>query len=68
MPDENKYDDYIAVWVDYFNKKLDLKSPLDTNMVNEVIQVYKGILNDKSGTAARIMKDYRGFYEKLKKK
>lgn len=152
LPDEDKYDDYIAVWIDYFNKKLKLKSPLDPDMVkaliasestfkpdavnaratgltqvttdtlkilqdlsgeskdfvfkdiskkdlknpnvsvalgvrwlaykkqyaekilkrtatsDEVIQIYKGILNDQSDTAKRIMKDYRGFYEKLKKK
>lgn len=152
LPDEDKYDDYIAVWVDYFNKKLKLKSLLDPDMMkaliasestfkphainakatgltqittdtlkilhnlsgqskdfvfkdiqkkdlknpnvsialgvrwlaykkqyadellkrvatsDEVIQVYKGILNDNSDKAKRIMKDYRGFYEKLKKK
>lgn len=152
LPDEDKYDDYIAVWVDYFNKKLNLKSPLDPDMVkaliasestfkpdvvnekatgltqvttdtlkilqdlsgeskdfvfkdirkkdlkdpnvsvalgvrwlaykkqyaekvlrraatsDEVIQVYKGILNDESKKAKEIMKKYREFYEKLKKK
>lgn len=152
LPNADKYDDYIAVWVDYFNKKLNLKFPLDPDMVkaliasestfkpeainknatgltqittdtlkilqdlsgeskdfvfkdirkkdlkdpnvsiamgtrwlaykkqyaerilkrqataDEVIQVYKGILNDKSDIAKRIMIDYRGFYEKLKKK
>ncbi len=152
LPDEDKYDDYIAIWVDYFSKKLNLKSPLDPDMIkaliasestfnpnavnanatgltqvttdtlkilqdlggeskdfvfkdirrkdlkdpnasialgvrwlaykksyaekvlkraatsDEVIQVYKGILNDNSKTAKRIMKDYREFYEKLKKK
>ena len=150
LPNEDKYDDYIAVWVGYFNKKLNLKSPLDPDVVkaliasestfkphsinakatgltqittdtlkilhnlsgeskdfvfkdiqkkdlknpnvsialgvrwlaykkqyadkilkrvatsDEVIQVYKGILNDNSDRAKRIMKDYRGFYEKLK--
>lgn len=152
LPNEDKYDDAIAIWVDYFNKKLNLKSPLDPDMIkaliasestfkpnaviakatgltqittdtlkilqdlsgeskefvfkdirrkdlkdpiisvplgvrwlaykkqyaekilkraatsDEVIQVYKGILNDNSETAKRIMKDYRDFYEKLKKK
>lgn len=152
LPDEDKYDEYIAVWVDYFNKKLNLKPPIDPDMVkaliasestfnpdavnkkatglsqittetleilqnlrgeakdfvfkdirkkdlkdpnvsvalgvrwlaykkqyaekilkrtvtsDEVIQVYKGILNDKSETAKDIMKKYRAFYEKLKKK
>lgn len=28
LSDEDKYDDYIAVWVDYFNKKLNLKFPM----------------------------------------
>lgn len=37
MPDEDKYDDYIAVWVDYFNKKLNLKSPIDPDMVKTLI-------------------------------
>ncbi len=152
LPNEDKYDDLIAVWVDYFNKKLALKAPLDPNTLkaliasestfkpdavnktatgltqitsdtlkilhdlngeakdfvfkdirkkdltnptvsvalgarwliykkqyaekvlkreatsDEVIQVYKGILNDNSDRAAEIMKNYRGFYEKLKKK
>lgn len=151
LPNEDKYDDLIAVWVDYFNKKLNPKTPLDPNIIkaliasestfksdainknatgltqvttetlkiiqdlegetkdfvfkdirkkdlkdpnvsislgtrwilykklyadkilkrnataDEVIQVYKGILNDKSITAERIMKKYREFYEKLKK-
>ena len=152
LPDEDKYDDYIAVWVDYFSKKLNIKPPLDPNMVkaliasestfkpnavnakatgltqvttetlkilqdlngeskdfvfkdirkkdlkdpnvsitlgvrwlvykkqyaekilkrtatsDEVIQVYKGILKDESKKAKEIMKDYRKFYELLKKK
>lgn len=151
VPNEDKYDDYITVWVDYFNKKIGLRNPLDPDMIkaliasestfkpdainkqatgltqitidtlkilqdlsgeskdfvfkdirkkdlknpnvsvalgvrwlaykqkyaerilkrsvtsDEVIQVYKGILNDKSKTAERIMEDYRKFYEKLKK-
>lgn len=152
LPNEDKYNDYIAVWLDYFNKKLNLKTPLDPDMIkaliasestfkpnaknkkaigltqittetlkilqdlsgeskdfvfkdirkkdlenpnislalgvrwlaykqqyaekvlkrtvkpDEVIQVYKGILNDKSKNAKHIMKKYREFYEKLKKK
>ncbi len=149
LPNENLYDDYIAVWTDYFNKKLDAN--IDPDMVkalmasestfkphsvnkkatglsqvttdtleilhdlngeakdfvfkdirrqdlknpnvsvalgvrwlaykkkyaerilkreaasDEVIQVYKGILNDKSDTAEEIMKKYREFFGKLKK-
>ncbi|MBC7419114.1 MAG: transglycosylase SLT domain-containing protein [Bdellovibrio sp.] len=152
LPDEDKFDDYIAVWTDYFNKKLNLKSPIDPDMVkaliasestfnptavnkeatgltqvtvdtleilqdlegevkefvfkdikkkdlkepnvsvavgvrwlaykkqyankifkrdaisDEIIQVYKGILNDKSKKAKSIMEKYREFYGKLKNK
>jgi hypothetical protein len=152
LPDEDKYDDYLAVWVDYFNKTLNHKSPLDPDMVkaliasestfkpdavnakatgltqvttdtlkilqdlsgeskdfvfkdiqkkdlkdpnvsvalgvrwlaykkhyaekilkrtvtpDEVIQCYKGILKDESNVAKEIMRKYRDFYEKLKKK
>jgi len=150
--DQDKYNECIAVWVDYFSKKLQLKSPLDPDMIkaliasessfnpsavnanatgltqittdtlkilhdlageandfvfkdirkkdlkdpnisialgvrwlaykkqyaekilqrpatsDEVIQLYKGILGDKSKKAKRIMKDYREFYDLLKKK
>ena len=152
LPNEDKYNEYIAVWIDYFNRKLDLRSPLEPNILkaliasestfksdaingkavgltqvttdtlkilqdlrgeskdfvfkdirkkdlknpnvsialgarwlaykkqyadkilkrtatsDEVIQVYKGILNDKSETAIDIMKKYRKFYGKLKAK
>jgi hypothetical protein len=152
LPDEDQYDDLIAVWVDYFNKKLNLKFSLDPNMIkaliasestfnpevinkkatgltqittdtlkilqdlsgeskdfvfkdiklkdlknpnvaialgtrwlayknqyaekilkraatsDEVIQVYKGILNDTSKKSNEIMKKYREFYEKLNAK
>lgn len=151
LPDENKYDDYIAVWTDYFNKKFKFKEPLDPNLIkalvasestfnpnavnktatgltqittatlkilhdlegetkdfvfkdirrkdlkdpnisvalgtrwlaykkqyaekilkrpassDEVIQVYKGILGDKSKTATSIMRKYRGLYDTIKK-
>lgn len=151
LTNENIYDDYIAVWTDYFNRKIKLKDPLDPNLIkalvasesrfnpnatnkqatgltqvttdtlkilhnlegeandfvfkdirkkdlkdpnvsiavgtrwlfykkqyaekilkraatsDEVIQVYKGILRDKSEIANEIMKDFRSFYEKLKK-
>lgn len=152
LPNEDKYDDYIAVWVDYFNKKLNLQYLLDPDMVkaliasestfnpgvvnekaigltqvttdtlkilqdlsgeaqdfvfkdirkkdlkvpnvsvalgvrwlvykkqyaekilkraatsDEVIQIYKGILNDKSEKAKDIMQKYREFYGKLKQR
>lgn len=150
-PNQDKYDIHIAVWADYFTKKLHLKSPIDPDMVkaliasessfkpsavnrkatgltqvttdtlnvlqdlsgeakdfvfreirkkdlanpnvsialgvrwlaykqvyaervlkrpvssDEVIQLYKGILNDKSHRADQIMKKYRNIYEILKK-
>jgi hypothetical protein len=34
---------------------------------DEVVMMYKGILNDKSGKATKIMKDYREIYAKIKK-
>ncbi len=37
LPDDDKYDKYIAVWVDYFNNKLSLKYPLDPDMVKALI-------------------------------
>jgi hypothetical protein len=152
IPSEDLFDDCIAVWVDYFNKKLNLNSPIDPDMIkaliasessfkplatnktatgltqittatlkillnqkgevkdylfkglqkknlndpnvsialgvrwiaykkvyedkllnrnatsDEVIQLYKGILNDKSEKASEIMKNYREMYGKLKGK
>jgi len=152
IPSEDDFDEYIAVWVDYFNKKIKLKEPLDPDMIkalvasesafnpnavnrkatgltqittdtlktlqdldgeskdfvfkdilkkdlkvpnvsialgvrwlaykkkyaekilkraatsDEIIQVYKGTLNDRSRTASQIMKKYREFYAKLKEK
>lgn len=35
--DADKYDDVIAVWVDYFNKKFDQSSPLDPDVVKALI-------------------------------
>jgi hypothetical protein len=150
IPGEDQFDELIAVWVDYFNKKLKLETPLDPHMIkaliasestfepnavnknasgltqittdtlkilqdlggeskefvfkdikkkdlkdpntsialgvrwlaykkkyaerilkrtatsDETIQVYKGILGDKSGKAIKIMHSFRGYYEKIK--
>lgn len=33
----DNFDDYIAVWSDYFSKKLNLKTPLDPNMLKALI-------------------------------
>jgi hypothetical protein len=151
LPNEDMYDEYIAVWTDYFNNKIKLKEPIDPDLIkaliasestfnpnainkkatgltqvttdtlkilhnlegeakdfvfkdirkkdlknpnvsiavgtrwlfykkqyaerilkraatsDEVIQVYKGILGDKSENANQIMKKFRNFYGKLKK-
>ena len=37
MRDEDKYSEYIAVWVDFFNKKLNLKFLIDPDMVKALI-------------------------------
>lgn len=37
LPNEDKYDDHIAVWVDYFNRKLQLKDNIDPNMIKALI-------------------------------
>jgi hypothetical protein len=37
LPNEDKYSEHIAVWVDYFNKKLNLKPPLDPDMVKALV-------------------------------
>lgn len=34
---EDLFDDQIAVWVDYFNKKIKLKDPIDPNMIKALI-------------------------------
>ncbi len=151
IPNEDKYSDLIAIWVDYFNKKFKFKELIDPDMIkaliasestfnpsavnkeatgltqittdtlkilqniegeakdfvfkgirkkdlkdpivsvalgtrwmaykksyadrvlkrpatsDELIQVYKGILKDKSRTAKVIMERYRAYYDKLKK-
>ena len=35
LPDEDKYDNFIAVWIDYFNKKL--QTPLDPDLIKALI-------------------------------
>lgn len=151
IQNENEFDAYIAVWVDYFNQKLNLKNPIDPDMIkaliasestfktnatnkkatgllqlttdtleilqdldgeaknfvfkdikkndlknanicialgvrwlaykqayaekilnrkatsDEVIQIYKGILKDKSKDANKIMKKFREYHDKIKK-
>lgn len=33
LPNEDKYDDCIAVWTDYFNEKFKFKEPLDPDLI-----------------------------------
>ena len=36
-PNEDLYDDFIAVWVDYFNKKLNLTTSMDPDLIKALI-------------------------------
>ncbi len=42
----DKYDDLIAVWTDYFNKKFDAKPPLDPDVVKALIASESGFRAD----------------------
>jgi hypothetical protein len=42
FPNENDFDDYIAVWCDYFNKKLGLTIPLDPDILKALIASESG--------------------------
>ena len=37
QPDSDKYDEIIAIWCDYFNKKFNSQPPLDPNVVKALI-------------------------------
>lgn len=37
QPNSDKYDEIIAIWCDYFNKKFNASSPLDPNVVKALI-------------------------------
>ena len=37
IPDEDKYSELIAVWVDYFNKKFKFKEPIDPDLIKALI-------------------------------
>ena len=37
LPNENEFDDYIAVWCDYFNKKLELSIHLEPDILKALI-------------------------------
>lgn len=45
----NAYDDAIAVWVDYFNKKLNADPPLDPDVIKALIASESGFRKDPPG-------------------
>lgn len=52
----DKYDDLIAVWTDYFNKKFKVESPLDPDMIKALIQSESDFIeNPKNPLAAGII-------------
>lgn len=44
--DSDKYDDSIAVWTDYFNKKFNIEPPLDPDVVKALIATESGFRID----------------------
>lgn len=50
--DYNKYDDLIAVWTDYFNKKFNATPPLDPDMIKALIQSESDFLEDPTNPKA----------------
>lgn len=49
QPDSDKYDDVIAVWVDYFNKKFNATQPLDPDVVKALIASESDFRKDPPG-------------------
>jgi len=45
-PDADKYDDAIAVWTDYFNKKFNVDPPLDADVMKALIATESGFRAD----------------------
>ncbi len=50
----NNYDETIAVWVDYFNKKFSADPPLDPDVVKALIASESGFDSDPSGNKVAI--------------
>lgn len=46
QPNSDKYDEIIAVWCDYFNKKFNSQPPLDPNVVKALIASESDFLED----------------------
>lgn len=53
----DKYDDLLAVWTDYFNKKFNAEPPLDPDMIKALIQSESDFIeNPKNPLATGIIK------------
>jgi Soluble lytic murein transglycosylase and related regulatory proteins (some contain LysM/invasin domains) len=53
LPNEDEYDEYIAMWVHYFNKKLNLKTEIDPDMIKALIaseSTFKPAATNKTAT------------------
>lgn len=48
-PDADKYDELIAIWTDYFNKKFNANPPLDPDVVKALIASESGFIADPKG-------------------
>lgn len=67
----DKYDDLIAVWTDYFNRKFEANPPLDPDVVKALIASESGFHEDRkkrlaegklgrAATAEEIILEYKG--------
>lgn len=52
--DSDKYDEQIAVWIDYFNKKFNVDPPLDPDVVKALIASESGFRGDPPGNKKAI--------------
>ena len=52
QPDSDKYDEIIAVWCDYFNKKFDTNPPLEPNVVKALIASESDFILDPKNSKA----------------
>lgn len=68
--DGNKYDDLVAVWTDYFNKKFSVRNIAEGKLkraptAEEVILEYKGLSKSKSSYKESALQNFRKHYEAL---
>lgn len=54
FPDGNKYDETIAIWTDYFNKKFNANPPLDPDIVKALIASESEFKKDPPGNKIAI--------------